>query len=398
MPKPDGSSGAARDGSQRPTDAPPPNTGISPYMALLPLRFFLGAMLLYAGLDKLLTPGFLDATGPGSIGEQLQGFVRVSPLAPLVTAFALPMPVLVGLLIALAEIAVGIGTLAGLAYRASAVVGALLSLMFWLTASWTVRPYYLGPDLPYAAGWITLALAGHGGLYVLGPAVAEWFGGADGPLGRTVAANGRPVRYGRPVRMPARWTREVSPERRALLEITVIGFAAVAVGAVGGVFGRLFRGEGGRGGDSGGFGLGTGGSAQGGGSGTGSTATASPDASAAAAGGGSGAGAGSGGTAIAKLSDIPKRSAIEFSDPTTGDPSVLVRLADGHVVAFDAICTHAGCVVGYDSGSGLLLCPCHGAAFDPTHNAEVVGGPAPVPLTSLPIHVDSASGAITLTG
>ena len=42
-----------------------------PVATLLPLRLFLGGMLLYAGVDKLLDPAFLQATGPGSIGEQL---------------------------------------------------------------------------------------------------------------------------------------------------------------------------------------------------------------------------------------------------------------------------------------------------------------------------------------
>src|SRR5664280_727372 len=92
------------------------------------------------------------------------------------------------------------------------------------------------------------------------------------------------------------------------------------------------------------------------------------------------------------------RSALPFVDPTTGDPAVLIRLADGQVVAFDAVCTHAGCTVEYDPPSGLLGCPCHGAVFDPSHNAAVVQGPAPVALAAIPIVVNKTSGAITLGG
>ena len=50
------------------------------------------------------------------------------------------------------------------------------------------------------------------------------------------------------------------------------------------------------------------------------------------------------------------------------------------------------------AASGYLICPCHGAAFDPAHAAAVIAGPADQPLASLPIHVDTASGRITLTG
>ena len=61
-------------------------------LALLPLRVFLGATFVYAGVDKLVDPNFLQATGPGSIGAQLDAFVRVSPIGPLVHLFGQPFP------------------------------------------------------------------------------------------------------------------------------------------------------------------------------------------------------------------------------------------------------------------------------------------------------------------
>jgi thiosulfate dehydrogenase [quinone] large subunit len=107
----------------------------------------------------------------------------------------------------------------------------------------------------------------------------------------------------------------------------------------------------------------------------------------------------SGGTAtIAEVSQVPTNNAVSFSVPSTGDPGVLVHLSSGDFVAFDALCTHAGCTVQYDSGSQLLLCPCHGAAFDPAHGASVIQGPAPTPLTSIPVKVNQATGAITASG
>jgi len=87
---------------------------------------------------------------------------------------------------------------------------------------------------------------------------------------------------------------------------------------------------------------------------------------------------------------------IGFNDPTTGDPSAVLLLANGAVVGYDLTCTHAGSPVEYDGSSGMLVCPCHGAIFDPTHGARVVSGPTDQPLTALPIHVDRTTGQITL--
>jgi thiosulfate dehydrogenase [quinone] large subunit len=330
------------------------------FAALLPLRFFVGATFVYAGIDKLIDPRFLHASGPGSIGELLTGFTHGSPVAGLVTVFALPFPVLVGLAIALAEIAIGLGALTGLLYRVSAAGGAALSILFFLTASWGVHPYYYGPDLPYAAGWLTLALAGHGGLAVL----RVPFPAAFSP-------------YGDPG--------EASPERRAFLQGGLLAAAAVAVAGVAGIGGGLFRGS------SPVAEVPAGSSTPGPGS-PGATApglspAASPGQSAPPAAG-----------QIATLSGLQPRSALPFTDPTSGDPAMLIRLADGSVVAFDALCTHQGCTVEYDQPSGLLFCPCHGAVFDPTHNADVLQGPAPVALAALPIVVNKTTGAITLRG
>ena len=65
-------------------------------------------------------------------------FARVSPIAPLLR-LAQPVAAEIGLVIALAEIAVGLGALSGLAFRLAAWIGALLSIVFFLTASWTTR-------------------------------------------------------------------------------------------------------------------------------------------------------------------------------------------------------------------------------------------------------------------
>ena len=137
--------------------------GQIPAIAILPLRMFLGLTFVYAGLYKLTDPQFFSPTAPGYIGQQMSGFVRTgSPLAPLLTHLALPHAALFGALIAFGELWVGLSALTGLLTRLGALGGLALSLTFYLTATWSVHPYFPGADLPYALAWLTLALSGAG--------------------------------------------------------------------------------------------------------------------------------------------------------------------------------------------------------------------------------------------
>jgi len=103
-------------------------------------------------------------------------------------------------------------------------------------------------------------------------------------------------------------------------------------------------------------------------------------------------------TTISQVSAVPTNSAVNFTIPSNGDPGVLIHLNNGKFVAFDATCTHAGCPVQYDPSSKYLLCPCHGAVFDPANAAAVVQGPANTPLTGVPININNATGTITTSG
>lgn len=339
-------------------------------LALLPLRLFLGVTFLYAGVDKLIDPAFLRTTGPGSIGAQMAEFVKVSPIAPLVQVFGQTFPVEIGFLIAVAEIAIGLGALTGLLFRLSAAGGLALSITFWLTASWATKPYYYGPDLPYAFGWLTVALAGTGGRFT----IENWFRrDVDGEY------------YDEPV----------SEERRAVLKAGFLGLASLTVAAFAGTVGASILGHPRTELASGTSTPAPSGSATGGAAASPTTpaaGTASPGETAAA--GASQAPAS--GPVVARVSQLGTGRAISFSDPISGDPGVLVKLPDGSIVAFDAVCTHAGCTVDYDPSYALLVCPCHGAAFDPAHDAQVVAGPTNTPLSPIPIHVDTASGRITV--
>ncbi len=78
-----------------------------------------------------------------------------------------------------------------------------------------------------------------------------------------------------------------------------------------------------------------------------------------------------------------------FTNPRNGREGLLIRLPTGAVVAYDRACTHVGVYVSYDSKSHMLVCPAHGAIFDPAHGGRVVQGPATVPLPQVSIHMKS---------
>jgi rieske iron-sulfur protein len=63
------------------------------------------------------------------------------------------------------------------------------------------------------------------------------------------------------------------------------------------------------------------------------------------------------------------------------------RAAEG-VVAYTAICTHAGCeVTDWIVDKQFLFCPCHDSTFEPKDNGKVVDGPAPRVLPALPLKI-----------
>jgi Rieske Fe-S protein len=86
-------------------------------------------------------------------------------------------------------------------------------------------------------------------------------------------------------------------------------------------------------------------------------------------------------------------------DPASLDEDTAAHAADG-IVAFSAICSHAGCpVTGWitgDSGKQVLKCFCHNSEYDPRQNAAVVFGPAPRKLAALPLKI--ADGTLTVAG
>ena len=265
------------------------------------IRLFLGITFIYGGWNKATDPGFLDPKSAHYIGAQITSYLDTSPLSFLLkhtvehaTAF--------GWVIMLFEFAIGIATLTGIALELAALGGFLLSITLWLTATWTVKPYFLGSDTAYAILWIAL-----------------FFLVRQNTKGRHVTALMPDLR-----------------DRREVIRIAGIAVASVAAVFAGGRF---------------------------------KSSNPTPET----------------GTVIAKLADFPIGSRKTFT-AADGSPAMLFRTKAG-VFAYSTICTHQGCGVGFDAKSNLLICPCHGAQFDPTKDGASVSGPTQISLPKVNVAV-----------
>ena len=70
------------------------------------------------------------------------------------------------------------------------------------------------------------------------------------------------------------------------------------------------------------------------------------------------------------------------------------RAADG-VIAYSAICPHAGCEVsGWDAGQKILECSCHFSHYNPREAAAIIDGPATRPLPALPLKLADGKLAV----
>jgi Rieske Fe-S protein len=65
-----------------------------------------------------------------------------------------------------------------------------------------------------------------------------------------------------------------------------------------------------------------------------------------------------------------------------GEQVAACRDDHGHVTLLSPICTHMGCVVGWNEAERTWDCPCHGSRFKP--DGEVLSGPAESPLEKRP--------------
>jgi rieske iron-sulfur protein len=81
------------------------------------------------------------------------------------------------------------------------------------------------------------------------------------------------------------------------------------------------------------------------------------------------------------------------------DPETLVGVtrerAAGGVVAYSAICPHAGCEVSvWVPDQKTLECSCHYSHYNPREGAAVIDGPAPRALAALPLTIAKGNLAV----
>jgi thiosulfate dehydrogenase [quinone] large subunit len=317
---------------------------LSPGLALFPLRLFLGGTFVYAGIQKLTDPGFLHPGAPTYIGTQLHGFASGTPGGFLLRALAIPHAELAGVAVAITEILIGLLVTAGLFTRIAAACGMGLNLVLFFTASWHTTPYFLGPDLVFSFAWLPFVLTGAADQPALDN--VEWHPSTetlrrislqpdDGPLSEEAAS---------------------ASTRRALL----VQFGGMALGIAG--ISALLKGS-----YHAPRALASG------------TAKSGASPSGPARGGGpQGTGSlPSGAVKLGPANRLPAGSASTYTDPADGSADIVIREPDGSLKAFSAVCTHAGCTVGYEGG--VIYCPCHGGEYDP-ETGEVIAGPPPAPL------------------
>jgi thiosulfate dehydrogenase [quinone] large subunit len=375
--------------------------------ALVPLRAFVGATFLYAGLQKLANPNFFKKTSPISIQSQLIAASHTSPIHAIVSHLeGIAKPI--GLVIAFGEIAIGLGTLVGLWTRIAALVGLILSLSLFLTVSFHASPYFTGADIVFVFAWMPLIVAGGGTRLSLDAWIQKRVARTAGrpspelvaiPFSTVQAICGNyvsgdcsargglacdaavcPVLVGARAPLATRTSRDAI-DRRSLIASATAAAVVLIVGGAAAETGSLI------------------GDAPAPKSATQSTLPTSDTTTTTPSGGATSTttttpsgGATSTTTPVSipkgrllgSVTSMPDNSSASFTIPSNGEPGLVIRTTTGDFVAYNAVCPHAGCTVGYSSANKIIVCPCHGSEFE-VSNGHVIVGPAPHGLTKLEV-------------
>ena len=78
---------------------------------------------------------------------------------------------------------------------------------------------------------------------------------------------------------------------------------------------------------------------------------------------------------IARASSMPQGGSTLFRYPTDQDPCILVRSANGDLLAYSQVCTHLSCAVVHQPDQNQLFCPCHRGSFSESEGRPIAGPP-----------------------
>lgn len=130
-------------------------------LTLLPLRLFLAVVYLYGGISKIADRRFLDPAAAQGMRVAVVAARASSPLGGVLGPVQAHSTTF-GVLLAIAEVAVGLGVLFGVFARVAAVGGMVLALSLWLTVSWHASPWFTSADVVYLFAFTPLLIAGAG--------------------------------------------------------------------------------------------------------------------------------------------------------------------------------------------------------------------------------------------
>ena len=344
---------------------PPKATALAGW-ALLPLRAFLGITFTFAGLQKIANPSFFSKTSTSGIFSQMLHAKSTSPIGFLL-GHLLEHSTQLGWLIALGEVAVGVGTLLGLWSRLAALGGLVLSASLFLAVSFNTSPYYLGSDIVFCFAWLPIVLAGSPVLSIdawiarraakadvdlvavtfttIQRVCGNFQGGSCTAQGGDCSSQGCPFLEADHPGVLQRRSLDDADRRRLVLGGVAVGAAAAGTVAIAGVtagVGRAFA----------------------------PASTASGPVPLKPTGGGSSAL----GTNVGLASKVPVGGSATFTVPDgSGATGLVVQPTAGEFKAFNSTCPHAGCPVSLYQG--MFVCPCHGSEFNESDGA-VIQGPA----------------------
>jgi Rieske Fe-S protein/uncharacterized membrane protein YphA (DoxX/SURF4 family) len=313
------------------------------------LRIYLGVLFVWAGVDKFYDKVFLDTTKsgdsylPGSLAAIIEASKANNP--PL--KFALDIMdsriVLAGVVVALAEIVIGLAILVGFKTRWAALGGAAIMGSFVLTVNWfSGGNWYENVNLAAMFAFV--------GLAALPP--TRWSIDARRAQRATTAMSDS-----------TSTSDSTSESRRDLMGQALIAGGIAAGAVVLALLGRVF------GKDT-------------------ETAAASPASTAPTTPSATGSG-----QALTTVADVDANTAVAVTLPDNKGAWVS-KDANGEIVAFSNICTHNGCKVAFAKNAGGLACPCHGSLFD-TKTGEALRGPTKKPLASISVVVDGSGNVVT---